>query len=155
MTVKEATSASTAELRPVEEAREDLRSGAQLAMETIDDARAMRLATPVRTTLHALPPADISAAEDLPGIAYEDQRATFVADDFQSAYDGVIALVHVATAGYSDVLGETVATHPDGTQLLNQFGDNLMMRWLEYESGRWTPEASRSQASDRVHHGAN
>lgn len=154
VTVKDATSASTVELRPVDEVRRELRNRARRAVENRANARAMRLATPIVTTLHALPPANLSAAEALPGIKYEDQRATFVAEDFQAAYDGVIGLVGVATSGYSRVLRETVAAHPDGERILARFGDSLVERWLDYESGRWHPEPGSAAPADRRYHGA-
>ncbi len=46
VTVKTATSASTAELRPIDEARADLRAGAARAVRNLAAARAMRLTAP-------------------------------------------------------------------------------------------------------------
>ena len=47
VTVKTATSASTADLRPVAEARADLREAARRAVATLDDVKAMRAAEPL------------------------------------------------------------------------------------------------------------
>ncbi|MGY8777018.1 MAG: M55 family metallopeptidase, partial [Longimicrobiales bacterium] len=80
--VKTATSASTATPRPVEEARADLTSGAQRAMQGYRDAHAMRLSEPVTAQLHAVPPANLSMLEGVPGINYADQRVTFQVADF-------------------------------------------------------------------------
>jgi D-amino peptidase len=146
--VKTATSASTADPRPVDEARTDLTAGARRAMEGREAARAMRLAEPVRATLHAVPPADLSMLSAVPGIDYADGRVTFDASDFRSAYDGLVGLVTVARGGYASVMAET-GRGLAGPGFGPAYSDALFDRWLDFESGRWTapepvPDAPRT-----------
>ena len=151
--VKTATSASTATPRPVEEARADLTSGAQRAMQGYRDAHAMRLSEPVTAQLHAVPPANLSMLEGVPGINYADQRVTFQVADFRAAYDGLVGLVTVARSGYGSVMSETGRSMA-GLAFGPTYSDALFARWLDFESGRWTiPEAPL--ASPRTWHGFN
>ena len=151
--VKTATSASTATPRPVEEARADLTSGAQSAMQGYRDTQAMRLSEPVTAQLHAVPPANLSMLDGVPGINYADQRVTFQVADFRAAYDGLVGLVTVARGGYGSVMSETGRSMA-GPAFGPTYSDALFARWLDFESGRWTtPEAPL--ASPRTWHGFN
>jgi len=138
VTVKTATSASSANPRPVDEARADLRESAARAMASHRDARVMRLAEPVRAQLHAVPPADLSMLSAVPGLDYEDQRVTFTAPDFRTAYDGLVGLVTVARGGYSAVMAETGRAMA-GPAFGPTYSDALFDRWLDFESDRWSP----------------
>jgi len=153
VTVKTATSASTAEAHPVDEARADLRSGARRAVESLRSGRthAMRLTEPVRAELRAVPPADVSLLDGVPGIDYEDGRVRFVAADFQGAYDGLVALVGVARTGYASVMGE-LGRRLVGPDFGLRYSDALFERWLDFESSRWSaPEPA--QAPEGPYHG--
>jgi CubicO group peptidase (beta-lactamase class C family)/D-aminopeptidase/pimeloyl-ACP methyl ester carboxylesterase len=79
VTVKEAVSADSARLRPVEEVRADLRTGAKRAVESLSRMRVMRPEPPLRAALRAIPPADLSALEGLPGITYDDGKVSLSA----------------------------------------------------------------------------
>lgn len=136
---KKATSASTAELRPVDEVHAEMREKAARSVRNIGKAKIMTLATPMQAALHAAPPASLASFNGVPGINYANQTVTFTAGDFGAAYAGVIALVGAATAGYSQVLNETVRKLPDGKKILAENSDSLFMRWMDSESGRWTP----------------
>lgn len=137
VTVKRATSASSANPRPVEEARAELTSTAERAMRNHRGARAMRLTEPVEATLHAVPPVDLSSLARVPGIAYADQRVTFQADNFREAYDGLVGLVTAARGGYFGVMSE-VARDMVGPAFMPTYSDALFDRWLDVESGRWS-----------------
>jgi D-amino peptidase len=137
VTVKTATSASSATPRPVDEARADLTAGARRAMQGYRNARTMRLGEPVTAQLHAVPPADLSMLAAVPGIDYADQRVTFEAPDFRSAYDGLVGLVSVARGGYASVMSETGRALA-GPVFGPTYSDALFDRWLDFESGRWT-----------------
>jgi D-amino peptidase len=152
--VKTATSASTAETRPVEEARAALREGARRAVERLPEMKVVTLATPVEAAIRVVPPASLAVLEGVPGIDYADETVRFTAADFQRAYDGLIALVSVARTGYTSVLQETIRAHPEGAQLLDRNRLNLFDRWLDFESGRWTPPP-RPDPQARRYHGAN
>ncbi len=155
VTVKTATSASTAEPRPVDEARADLRSGARRAVENLASARVMNLTTPVTAALRAVPPARLDHLEGVPGIAYADDTVTFVAAGFEEAYEGVSALIRVATRGYVQLFNEVFGSHPAGGEVREAFGDLLFTRWLDVESGRWQPpeDSSAVPPEGRRYHG--
>ncbi|NNF11942.1 MAG: hypothetical protein HKN72_01885 [Gemmatimonadetes bacterium] len=151
VTVKTATSASSAEPRPVDEARADLRAGARRAIESYRSAQAMRLGEPVIAQLHAVPPADLSMLDGVPGIDYADQRVTFTSSDFRGAYDGLVELVTVARGGYASVMGETGRAMA-GPAFAPTYSDALFDRWMDFESGRWSAPSS-DPAERRTYHG--
>ena len=138
---KKATSASTAQLRPVDEVHAEMRAKAARAVRNISKAKIMTLSTPMQAGLHAVPPASLASLQGVPGIHYADETVTFTAPDFRAAYDGVIGLVTAARAGYSQVLNETVSKQPNGQKILDDNRDSLFMRWMDFESGRWHPPA--------------
>ena len=144
---KKATSASTVELRPVDQVHAEMREKAARAVRNISKAKVMTLSTPMQAGLHAVPPASLAAFKGVPGINYANETVTFTAADFGAAYAGVIALVGAATAGYSQVLNETVRKLPDGKKILAENSDSLFMRWFDYESGRWHPPAVVARSS--------
>ena len=148
--VKTATSASTADPRPVSEARADLTAYARRAMENYQGAQAMRLGEPVTAQLHAVPPADLSMLAGVPGIDYADQRVTFEAPDFRAAYDGLVGLVTVARGGYSGVMSETGRAMA-GPAFGPTYSDALFARWLDFESGRWSPPEANPSAPRTFH----
>jgi D-amino peptidase len=148
---KKATSASTVELRPVDEVHAEMRAKAARAVRNLSKAKVMTLATPMRAGLHAVPPASLASLKGIPGIAYADETVTFSAPDFRAAYDGVIALVTAARASYSQVLVETVRKHPDGQKIMADYSDALFMRWMDYESGRWKPPVALARPNKTFH----
>lgn len=154
VTVKRATSASTAEPRPVAEVRAELRAKAKLALENRGDAKAMKIGAPIKAALKVVPPASLQVLEGVPGIDYKDDTVTFMAGDFQKAYDGLIELVGVATTNYNRLLVEILRADPAGAKLLSQFNDKLVERWLDYESGRWSPPAPEPPPKGARYHGA-
>ena len=153
--VKDATSASTAELRPTEEARADLSAGAQRALEKREQWRAMKLVAPITAALRVVPPARLDALDGVPGIDYADQTVTFEAADFAAAYDGITALVGVASAGFNDVLNEVMARSPNSEELGFEYFVSLFERWSDFESGDWSPPEPSQPDPERQYHGAN
>ena len=152
VTVKEATSANTAILRPLPEAREDLKTAAQRAVENLGQAKVMKIATPITTTLRVVPPASLERMEGFPGVDYADNRITFEAADLAAAYEGLGKIVGVATRGYMSVLGEVIEARPDGDAIRAAFSEALMARWFDVESGRWQPE-EESPPAPRKYYG--
>ena len=138
---KKATSASTVDLRSVDSVHAEMREKAARALKNLAKAKAMTIKTPIQAGLHAAPPASLASLEGVPGIAYANQTVTFTAPDFKRAYDGVLALVRVARAGYPQVLVETVQKLPDARQVMGDYQDALFVRWMDAESGRWKPPA--------------
>jgi D-amino peptidase len=153
---KRATSADSAELRPVAEVHAELRAAARRAVEQRPNASAMRLTEPVHAALRAVPPASLELLRGVPGIDYEDQTVRFTAADFESAYDGLIALVTVARTGYASLLQETVRAHPAGAEINRANRALLLNRWFDVESGRWQPvQRPAAPPAARHYHGAN
>jgi len=150
---KKATSASTVELRPVDQVHAEMREKAARAVRDLGKAQVMTLSTPMRAGLHAAPPATLAFMQGIPGIEYANETVTFSAPDFRAAYDGVIALVGAASTGYSRVLMETVSKHPDGKNILANYRDSLFMRWMDAESGRWHPPAPVARNSNKAYFG--
>ena len=155
VTVKRATSAATAEPRPVEEARAELRARAKRALERRAEMKVVTVTAPVQATLHAVHPASLAMMEGVPGINYADNAVTFTARDFQAAYDGVIALINVARGGYASVLQETIRAHTAGREILERNSNDLFARWMDVESGRYTPPARPAPQPGLRYHGAN
>ncbi len=154
VTTKKATSASTAELRPTDEVRAELEAAAQRAIEKRGEAKVMKIQGPIEAAIHAVPPASLQVLEGVPGIDYKDETVTFVATDFGEAYDGLIELIGVATTNYSRLLVENLRATPEGEKVLNEYNDQLMGRWLDFESGRWTPPAPEPPPEGQRYHGA-
>jgi len=154
VTVKTATSASTVELRPVDEARADLREGARRAVENLASAQVMKVNTPIAVTLHAVAPASLEVMKGFPGIDYSDSSVTFVTDDMADAYNGLVAIVGVARTSYSGVLMEQLVGLPNRDEILAAFRVALFERWLDVESGRWAaPERPAADTTGRRYHG--
>jgi len=154
VTTKKATSASTAELRPQDEVRAELEAAAKRAIERRGEAKVTKIQGPIKATLRAVPPASLQVLEGVPGIDYKDESVTFVAKDFQEAYDGLIELIGVATTNYSRVLVENLRSSPEGAMFLSEYNDQLVGRWLDFESGRWTPPAPEPPPEGQRYHGA-
>jgi D-amino peptidase len=150
---KRATSSSTVELRPVDQVHAEMREKAAKAVRSLAKAKVMTIATPMQAGLHAVPPASLQSLQGIPGITYVNETVTFTAPDFRAAYDGVLALVRAARAGYSQVLVESVRRLPNGQQVLAVYSDSLFMRWMDYESGRWKPPVASAPASNKRFHG--
>ncbi|HSF15131.1 MAG TPA: M55 family metallopeptidase [Vicinamibacteria bacterium] len=144
VTVKMATAADRADLRPVGEARADLRDGAKRAVERLASAKVMRVNTPIRASLRAVPPASLRFLDGIPGIDYRDDTLTFVTGDLREAYDGLVEIVGLARVGYVDVLQEVVRNHPDGDAIFAEYSEALSRRWFDQESGRYQRPAADS-----------
>jgi D-amino peptidase len=155
VTVKQATAADSAIPRPVEEARADLTAKARLAMENLKTGKtkAMKVSTPMTAGLRAVYPASLEMLEGIPGIDYKDSMMTFPADSMKHAYDVMVKLVGVASAGYVRVLQRTVASDPAGPVLMKKIGAAMEQAWFDYESGRWTPPPPRTPPAGKKYHG--
>jgi len=138
---KKATSASTVELRPVDEVHAEMREKAARAVRNLGKAKIMTLSTPMQAGLHAVPPASLAFLQGVPGVNYANETVTFTAPDFRAAYDGVIGLVGAASAAYPRMLTEIVRKQPDGQKVMSEYNDALFVRWMDFESGRWQPPA--------------
>jgi D-amino peptidase len=141
VTVKTATSASSAELRPVEEVHRDMRRAAARALQGLGGRKAMPLAGPIRGGMRAVPPASFAMLRGLPGVVFSGDTVVFEAPDFAALYDGWMALDNVASASYGTILRETVRAEPNFAAIRIRYNEALTGRWLDFESGRWSPPA--------------
>lgn len=114
--MKESTGPESARLRPLEEARGQMRERARRAIERLPEMEVMRLPEPdsgVPAAVRAVPPADLSILDGVPGIDYHDGRVAFIGPDFQAAFDGIAALARVAEqAGKAGITASPHAAEP-------------------------------------------
>lgn len=153
VTVKEALSADSARLRPVVEARAELLESAKRAIENLPEMRAIGLEGPIRAGVRAVPPSSLAVLQWLPGIEYEDEKVTFTASDFESAWDGWGALTEIATVPWSYTFEAVAREHADGELLRKIHSDRLFQQWLDQESGRQSPPAPPATRTGRKYHG--
>jgi len=141
ITVKFATSASTADLRPVEEVHEEMREAAFRAVKNIPSAKAVKLKMPFKAGFRAVPPARLNILRGLPGINYQNETVTFESEDYWDARTtGWVALLRIARTGHAGFrLGVSMEKHNDRRKIGLEINDALLQRWLDYESGRWKP----------------
>lgn len=152
---KTATSASSADTRPVEVVRGELREGATRALRQRDQAKAMRLRMPVQVAVRVVPPASLSVLDGVPGIEYENETVRFTAQSFEEVNGGIMKLIGVARTNYSSVLMESLNARPDGEAIVADYRHRLVNRWLDYESGRWSPPKPEPPKPGQRYHGAN
>lgn len=148
--VKTATSASAAVTRPVPEARAELRAGARRALERWKSGatRSLTVAEPVEVALRAKPPSSLRRAEGLPGVHYADETVSFTAPTWFAAYDGLAALVGVATTAWQSLLWEELGRRGIAEEVERAFVRALDTRWLDNESGRGPPAPVAEAPSD-------
>ena len=148
VTVKIATAADDAELLPFDEVHQAMREGAQRAVENLAGAKSVKLSTPITAQLRAVPPASLAQLDGVPGISYRDQTVTFEAQDYLEAYNGIEALIGVATRGYVSLLNEVLRGQDNVMDIMNGYTEILFQRWVDVESGRWEPPSPPSAKAD-------
>lgn len=139
VTVKYAKGASDAELRPLEEVYKDLKAGAKRAVKNLGKAKAIKPTLPIKAQLRVVHPARLSFLKDVPGINYKDNTVTFEAASYKEAYDGIRALIGVATMGYQSVIYEVIRKRENMKDIYKEFRELILTRWGDVESGRWSP----------------
>jgi len=158
---KRSRSADRVELRPVDEVHAEMRTKARIALQRRDSAKALRLDGPVKATLHAVPPASLALLEGVPGVDYRDQRVTFEAPDYTSAFAGLERLINVAQSGYQQEMTAAWMRGRDPAAMMKAGIEAVVGRWLDVESGRDSAAAQRPMLdrfapdSVRRYHGAN
>lgn len=154
--VKKAKGAGDAELKPFADVHAEMREAAQRAVENISQSKAVQLTEPIKAQLRAVHPASLRRMDGIPGIAYENQTVTFEAKDYQEAYDGIVALIRIATTGYIRILQRVVSSKENGQEIFKEFGEQLDADWVEVESGNWKPPAPRDKGeSSKKYFGVN
>ncbi|MFC2164201.1 M55 family metallopeptidase [Acidobacteriota bacterium] len=137
--VKNAKGADDAVLRPFVDVHEEMRAGAQRAVQNISQSKAIELTVPIKVQLRAVPPADLSLFASVPCIEYSDQTVTFEAVDFMEAYDGIRGLMSAAQTGYWQLLLGSLFRDEAGRKVFESFKKELFSLWADVESGRWKP----------------
>lgn len=142
---KYAIDAGNAELRPLAEAREEIRAKAKLAIEQRSSARAMKVSEPVKLTLRTVPPADLRALKNFPGIDYsepglapQDASVSINSENWESAMTGMWSLLAVARGGYLKHTIEEYERQGEHRKF-DEFYEQRMRVWIEQESGRLKP----------------
>jgi len=65
-----------------------------------------------------------------------------------------VGLIQEATDGYDQVLRDVLVEKTDFRAIVEDFREKLTLRWLDVESGRWTPPThSKKKASPQKHFG--
>jgi D-aminopeptidase len=156
VTVKKAKGADDAELRPFAEVHEEMRAGAMRAVQNISKAKAVILTEPIKARLRAVPPADLSLFENIPGIEYSDQSVTFTAADFMEAYEGMRGLMSAAQSGYFQLMFSVLFQSESGQEVFSNFKKEFFSLWADVESGRWKPPspAERPASSKKKYFGS-
>lgn len=153
---KYATSASTVRLRPTDSVHAEMHDAAKAAVQQLARMRPATMSTPVRAMVKAVHPASLTMLDGFPGVNYKDNSISFTADDFKTAYDGVRAVLRAASRGYPNVMMETIQRAPNAVELGRQWREDLFMRWLDVESGRWkAPEPRPAMGPAKRYFGAN
>ncbi len=152
---KRATSASTVELRNVDSVHAEMRAQAAAAVRALPQAKAMHLDQPVRAALRVTHPSSLTMLRGVPGVTLSENgsEVAFEAQDFLAAYDGLVSLMGVARLVWPSVLNEVLRAHPDSANIQRLQRERLMMRWLDVESGRWSPP-TYVPSGKRLHYGA-
>lgn len=139
VTVKTATSASSADLIEVNEVHARLREAATRAVQDLSQARIMTVRKPIAVRVRAQPPATLQMMEGFPSVDYRDNAVAFQAADLWEAYHGFEEVAEVADLGSYDVLFEQIRERADRRDIIDEWTRRLVARWLDYESGRWVP----------------
>lgn len=147
--VKTAKAADDAHTRPLAEVHEELSRAAEKAVKKLSQSKAVKLRSPIKAQLRAVHPARLDQLEGVPGINYKDNTVTFIAMDFKEAYKGIKALVYVATRGYVRILNEILKSQKQMEKLRPIYVNKWYQRWLDVESGRWTPPAPKKKTSEK------
>jgi D-amino peptidase len=147
--VKKAKDAGDAELIPFEIVHQEMQTAAKRSVENIPNSKAVHLTQPIKAQLRAVHPARLDQLEDVPGINYEDQTVTFTAEDFREAYDGITALVGLATRGYIRLVNDVIRNQENADKIRNEIGEKIDAVWVEVESGRWKPPVPTQREETR------
>ncbi len=155
VTVKYAKGPSDADLRPFNEVHKEMHGKAKKAVENIAGAKAIKFNAPIKAQLRVKQPASLSNLKGFPGINFEDNTVTFEAADFTLVYAGMRSVMRAASANYFiEFLFEALAQRKDFDKIFKGFVTNIMNRWVDVESGSWTPPSSSSgRESDKKYFG--
>lgn len=134
---KRSISPMAVELRPVELVRAEMRAGARRALERLPKMEPLRAVTPVRVGVRAVPPADLSVLEALPGIDFADGQVSFEAPTFAAAARAIRALqIIAAEMGGRPYVDEIFQRSPHWEQLNRAAEAGFWEVWITLETER-------------------
>lgn len=134
--VKEAIGVASAKLYPIAQVHARMTSAAKRAVEKLPTAKVVKAITPVKMTVRAFPPADLSWLADMPGVQYRDQAVSFSAPDFQAAYRGMQPIGVAAYQAFFKTTQAALEAHPDAKKIEFRAVEDLMRVWRETETAR-------------------
>jgi D-amino peptidase len=140
VTVKFATSAYSADLRPIEDVHKEMRMSAKRAVENIPNAKVVEPKMPIKAGLRAMSPLSLIILKGVPGINYHDDTVTFEAKNYEEAWGGMNAIARVATRIENHrVLLETLEKQDNSKKIREEYLHNRFIRWLDIKSGQSKP----------------
>jgi D-amino peptidase len=145
VTVKTAKEADDAILHPLAEVHEELCKAAKRALRKLSKSKAVKLVIPIKAQLRAVYPASLKDLEGVPGINYQNNTVSFIAMDFKEAYQGIEALIGVASRGYNRILMKVLRSQKLLDKVWPIFIDEWYKSWMDVESGRWKPSALKKK----------
>ncbi len=141
---KRAISPRAVELRPVELVRAELRASARRAVERLPDMKPLRAVTPVQAGVRAVPPADLAALREIPGINFSNGQVSFEAPTFAAASRAIMALQMIAVEmGGRRYVNEILERSPHWEQLNRAAEAGFWEVWITLETERTAASARR------------
>lgn len=153
--VKTAIDASRVTIRPLAEARADLKAAATRSVNGLATERAIAARAPIEIGLRAYPPSSLDALDGVPGVDYRDGAVFFESPSLVAAGPGFNAILDVATASLAPIAYEKLDSLMGFEPSLRAFYTKVSQRWLDYQSGTWAPEPEDSSETRRVYHGVD
>ena len=121
-------------MRPLGEARQDLKLGARQALEKRAAAKAVRLAPPITAGFRAIAPLTFESLRSLPGYSLKDDLVTFDAASIGAVYQGMNALYNMAKQfGENAILNEL---RQGKSATFARMDSVFIARWLSGEDAR-------------------
>lgn len=131
--VKKSTGPDSAQLYPVSDMHKALTAGAKRSVQRLAAAKVLKLGLPAEVRVSAIKPWDMSWLGRIPGVNYQDNGVTFIAQDFSAAYRGIKALSAGTVFSYYDVIEKVVHGLPDAAAIELQLEREYKRMWLEAE----------------------
>lgn len=133
---KRSLSPDSVELRPTDLVRSELRAAARRAVLRLAEMKPLRVATPVRAGVRAVPPADLSGLADVPGINYADGGVFFEAASYPEAAKGIIALQRIAAEGGRHYMDDLLSRDPLWARIGPAAEAGFWELWMSFETRR-------------------
>lgn len=134
---KRSLSPQEVELRPVDVVRDELRTSAARAVQGLANVKPLRVTTPIRGAVRAVPPADLSILRHVPAIDHSNEQVSFVAATWAEAARALDALSRIAVAmGGQQVVDEILHRSPLWPEIERLREAGFWEYWIEMETQR-------------------